>query len=70
MFIWSQFTNNGFRFVELNLHKLVLVLWQPIWMWEETGVWKEYIYIYIQKKKNIYIYIYIKSGDPIGGQIG
>ncbi len=42
-FILSQFTNNAFRFVELNLHKLVSLLWQPIWMGQETGVWKEYI---------------------------
>ncbi len=61
MFILSQFTNNEFRFVELNLHKLVSLLWQPIWMWQETGVWKEYIY----KKKKLYIYI-IWGGAPIG----
>ncbi len=54
MFILSQFTNNAFRFVELNLHKLVSLLWQPIWMWQETGVWKEYT-VYI-KYINIYIY--------------
>ncbi len=73
MFILSQFTNNAFRFVELNLHKLVSLLWQPIWMWQETGVWKEYIY-----KKKIYIYIYIyhlggggrQYGFRLGRQIG
>ncbi len=58
MFILSQFTNNAFRFVELNLHKLVSLLWQPIWMWQETGVWKEYIKKKKKKKKKI-IYIYI-----------
>ncbi len=41
MFILSQFTNNEFIFLELNLHKLVSLLWQQILMWQETGVWIE-----------------------------
>ncbi len=41
MFILNQFTYNAFRIVELNLHKLVLLLWKTSWTWQETGVWKE-----------------------------
>ncbi len=40
MFILSQFTYNAFWFVELNLHKLVSLLWKTNLMWQETGVWK------------------------------
>ncbi len=41
IFILSQFKYNAFRFVELNLHKLVSLLWKTSLMWQETGVWKE-----------------------------
>ncbi len=41
MFILSQFTYNAFRFVELNLHKLVSLLWKTSWIWQETGIWKK-----------------------------
>ncbi len=44
MFILSQFTYNAFWFVELNLHKLVSLLWKTSLIWQETGVWKEKIY--------------------------
>ncbi len=57
MFVLSQFTYNAFRFVELNLHKWVSLLWKTSWMWQETGVWKKYIYYY---------YFFLGGGGAIG----
>ncbi len=52
----SQFTYNAFRFVELNLHKLVVLLWKTSWMWQESGL------KVIKKKLNYYFF----AGGAIG----